>query len=176
DKVYQSSSLKKGVVRQWLQDISYAEEFWNKIVEIVLPDLTRVGRDAISVKGDWVISQSPSPIVWPSIYLGIDVIVNQETPPHQDQVSAPSLLDLVVSLGTHDAQFHISEIGTIFDYKLGTMIYLAGKVLTHSVPKWGKGERIALAHYMKDAVHNRFGLPRPPFTQQKHLLGKFLQT
>ncbi|KAI6024926.1 hypothetical protein BKA83DRAFT_4124738 [Pisolithus microcarpus] len=151
DKVYQSSSLKKGVVRQWLQDISYAEEFWNKIGEIVLPDLTRVGRDAISVKGDWVISQPPSPIGWPSIYLGIDVIVNQETPPHQDQVSAPSLLDLVVSLGTHDAQFHISEIGTIFDYKPGTMIYLAGKVLTHSVPKWGKGERIALAHYMKDA-------------------------
>ncbi|KAI6023235.1 hypothetical protein BKA83DRAFT_4053754, partial [Pisolithus microcarpus] len=113
---------------------------------------------------------------WPSIYLGIGVIVNQETPPHLDQVSAPSLLDLVVSLGTHDAHFHISEIGTIFDYKPGTMIYLAGKVLTHSVPKWGKGERIALAHYMKDAVHNRFGLPRPPFTQQKHLLGKFLQT
>ncbi|KAI6023600.1 hypothetical protein BKA83DRAFT_4018982, partial [Pisolithus microcarpus] len=75
---------------------------------------------------------------WPSIYLGIDVIVNQETPPHLDQVSAPSLLDLVVSLGIHDAHFHISELGTIFDYK-------PGKVLTHSVPKWGKGERIALA-------------------------------
>ncbi|KAI6029516.1 hypothetical protein PISMIDRAFT_101416, partial [Pisolithus microcarpus 441] len=105
---------------------------------------------------------------WPSIYLGIDVIVNQETPPHLDQVSAPSLLDLVVSLGTHDAHFHISEIGT--------MIYLAGKVLTHSVPRWGKGERIALAHYMKDAVHNRFGLARPAFTQQKHILRKFLQT
>ncbi|KIK20431.1 hypothetical protein PISMIDRAFT_105831, partial [Pisolithus microcarpus 441] len=108
----------------------------------------------------------------PSIYLGIDVIVNQETPPHLDLVSAPSLLDLVVSLGTHDAHFHISEIGTIFNYKSGTMIYLAGKVLTHS----GKGERIALAHHMKDAVHNRLGLPRPAFTQQKHLLGKFLQT
>ncbi|KAI6109933.1 hypothetical protein F5141DRAFT_1004122, partial [Pisolithus sp. B1] len=90
---------------------------------------------------------------WPSIYLGIDVIVNQETPPHINQVSAPSLLDLVVSLGTHDAQFHISELGTIFCYQLGTMIYLVGKLLTHAVPKWETGERIALAHYMKDAVH-----------------------
>ncbi|KIK15574.1 hypothetical protein PISMIDRAFT_114953, partial [Pisolithus microcarpus 441] len=104
----------------WLQDISYAEEFWNKIGEIVLPDLAQVGRDAISVKGDWVVSQPPSPIGWPSIYLGIDVIVNQETPPHLDQVSAPSLLDLVVSLGTHDAHFHISEIGTIFDLSRNT--------------------------------------------------------
>ncbi|KAI6023248.1 hypothetical protein BKA83DRAFT_4493390 [Pisolithus microcarpus] len=98
DSIYQSSSLRKGVVRQWLQDISYAEEFWNKIGEIVLPDLAQVGRDAISVKGDWVVSQPPSPIGWPSIYLGIDVIVNQETPPHLDQVSAPSLLDLVEHL------------------------------------------------------------------------------
>ncbi|KAI6169161.1 hypothetical protein EDD17DRAFT_1503089 [Pisolithus thermaeus] len=145
DKVYESSSLKKAPVRQWLQDISYAEEFWNTIAKIVLPDLAQVVKDAISVKEDWVVTQPPSPISWPSIYLGIDIIVNQETPPHLDQVSAPSLLDLVP----------------------GTIIYLAGKLLTHSVPKWGKGERIALAHYMKDAIHNRFGLPRPPFTQQK---------
>ncbi|KAI6115786.1 hypothetical protein EDD17DRAFT_1478847, partial [Pisolithus thermaeus] len=107
---------------------------------------------------------------WPSIYLGIDVIVNQETPPHLDQVSAPSLLDLVVSLGTHDAQFYISELGTIFCYQPGTMIYLAGKLLTHSVPKQETGERIALAHYMKDAVHNRFGLARPAFTKQRGIL------
>ncbi|KAI6111660.1 hypothetical protein EDD16DRAFT_1466432, partial [Pisolithus croceorrhizus] len=82
---------------------------------------------------------------WPSIYVGIDVIVNQETPPHLDKVSAPSLLDLLVSLGTHDAQFHVSDLSSIFGYQPGTMIYLAGKLLHHSVPKWEKGERIALA-------------------------------
>ncbi|KAI6110756.1 hypothetical protein EV401DRAFT_2075672 [Pisolithus croceorrhizus] len=136
----------------------------------------RKAPDAISAKEDWVVTQPPAPIRWSSIYLGIDVIVNQETPPHLDQVSAPSLLDLVVSLGTHDAKFHISELGTIFHYQPGTMIYLAGELLTHSVPKWETGERIALAHYMKDAVHNRFGLARPAFTTQKDLLGIFLQT
>ncbi|KAI5992645.1 hypothetical protein EDC04DRAFT_2541808, partial [Pisolithus marmoratus] len=86
---------------------------------------------------------------WPSIYVGIDVIVNQETPPHLDTISAPSLLDLVVSLGTHDSHFHITDLGIIFAYLPGTMIYLAGKFLHHSVPRWEKGERIALAHYMK---------------------------
>ncbi|KAI6126956.1 hypothetical protein F5141DRAFT_1060598 [Pisolithus sp. B1] len=93
----------------------------------------KVYENSISAKEDWVVTQPPAPIRWPSIYLGIDVIVNQETPPHLDQVSAPSLLDLVP----------------------GTMIYLAGKLLTHSVPKWETGERIALAHHMKDAVHSR---------------------
>ncbi|KAI6007908.1 hypothetical protein EDC04DRAFT_2907519 [Pisolithus marmoratus] len=105
--------------------------------------------EAISAKQHWVTTQPPCPARWPSIYLGIDFIVNQETPPHQDQASAPSLLDLVP----------------------GTMVFLAGKLLTHSVPKWEKGERIALAHYMKDAIHNRFGLARPMFTWQKDLLG-----
>ncbi|KAI6100387.1 hypothetical protein EDD16DRAFT_1496930, partial [Pisolithus croceorrhizus] len=77
------------------------------------------------------------------LYVGIDVIVNQETPPHLDNVSAPSLLDLLVSLGTHDAQLHVSDLSSIFSYQPGTMIYLAGKLLHHSVPKWVKGERIA---------------------------------
>ncbi|KAI5980437.1 hypothetical protein EDC04DRAFT_2596689 [Pisolithus marmoratus] len=113
--------------------------------------------------------------MWPSIYVGIDVIVNQVTPPHRYRTSTPSLLDLVVSLGTHDASFHVSNLGTIFDYLPSTMLYLAGNILQHSVQKWGKGERIAIAHYMKDAIHNRFGVARPTFTQQKDLLGKFLQ-
>ncbi|KAI6019104.1 hypothetical protein EDC04DRAFT_2607623 [Pisolithus marmoratus] len=151
DQVYESSSLKKPAVRQWLRDITYAEDFWNTIAEIVLPDLAQVGKEAISARQHWVTTQPPCPVRWPSIYLGIDVIVNQETPPHQDQASAPSLLDLVP----------------------GTMVFLAGKLLTHSVPKWEKGERIALAHYMKDAIHNRFGLARPMFTGQKDLLGVF---
>ncbi|KAI5993177.1 hypothetical protein EDC04DRAFT_2613445 [Pisolithus marmoratus] len=142
DQVYESSSLKEPAVRQWLRDITYAEDFWNTIAEIsclILPKLAR----RLSLPGS---------TGWPSIYLGIDVIVNQETPPHQDQASAPSLLDLVP----------------------GTMVFLAGKLLTHSVPKWEKGERIALAHYMKDAIHNRFGLARPMFTMQKDLLGQWL--
>ncbi|KAI6140385.1 hypothetical protein EDD17DRAFT_1770182 [Pisolithus thermaeus] len=52
-------------------------------------------KGAIAAKGDWVVTQPPSGIQWPSIYVGIDVIVNQEIPPHLDKVSAPSLLDLL---------------------------------------------------------------------------------
>ncbi|KAI6163966.1 hypothetical protein EDD17DRAFT_1506860 [Pisolithus thermaeus] len=126
DNVYESSNLKIPAVKEWLHEISYAEEFWNSISGLVLPDLARVGKGAIAAKGDWVVTQPPSGIQWPSIYVGIDVIVNQETPPHLDKVSAPSLLDLPP----------------------GTMIYLAGKLLHHSVPKWVKGERIALAGKM----------------------------
>ncbi|KAI6040541.1 hypothetical protein EDC04DRAFT_2602333 [Pisolithus marmoratus] len=153
-----------------LKEVAAQEEFWNSISGLVLPDLSRVGKDAIAAKEDWMVTQPPSGIQWPSIYVGIDVIVNQETLSHLDKISAPSLLDLLVSLGTHDAQFHILDLSSIFSYQPGTMIYLAGKLLHHSVHKWEKGERIALAHYMKAAVHNKFGVARPAFTQQKDLL------
>ncbi|KAI5985317.1 hypothetical protein EDC04DRAFT_2615419 [Pisolithus marmoratus] len=76
DQVYESCSLKKAVIRQWLRDITYAEDFWNTIAEIVLPDLAQVGKEAISAKQHWVTTQPSCPVRWPSIYLGIDVIVN----------------------------------------------------------------------------------------------------
>ncbi|KAI6118064.1 hypothetical protein F5141DRAFT_1061736 [Pisolithus sp. B1] len=109
DKVYESSNLKIPAVKEWLHEICYAEEFWNSISGLVLPDLARVSKDAIAAKGDWVVTQPPSGTQWPSIYVGIDVIVNQETPPHLDKVSAPSLLDLL-------AIFHPTKgsLGKIF--------------------------------------------------------------
>ncbi|KAI6036716.1 hypothetical protein PISMIDRAFT_17847 [Pisolithus microcarpus 441] len=92
DRVYESSNLKIPAVQEWLHDISYAEEFWNSISGLVLPDLARVGRDAIAAKEDWVVTQPLSGTPRPSIYVSIDVIVNQETPAHLDKVSVPSLL------------------------------------------------------------------------------------
>ncbi|KAI6126957.1 hypothetical protein F5141DRAFT_1210242 [Pisolithus sp. B1] len=75
DKVYESSNLRIPAVKEWLHEISYAEEFWNSISGLVLPDLARVGKDAIAAKGDWVVTQPPSGTQWPSIYVGIDVMV-----------------------------------------------------------------------------------------------------
>ncbi|KAI6096191.1 hypothetical protein F5141DRAFT_1221017 [Pisolithus sp. B1] len=84
DKVYESSNLKIPAVKELLHEISYAEEFWSSISGLVLPDLARVGKDAIAAKEDWVVTQPPSGTQWPSIYVGIDVIVNQETVPCGD--------------------------------------------------------------------------------------------
>ena len=48
------------------------------------------------------------------------------------------------------------------------------KVLEHSVGPWEKGEHFVLAHFMKDDVHDRVGVARPPFPVQGdflHLVG-----
>ena len=38
---------------------------------------------------------------------------------------------------------------------------LCGKVFLHEVQDWLGGERVCVAHYMKDFVHERLGVPRP---------------
>lgn len=48
------------------------------------------------------------------------------------------------------------------------------KVLQHSVRHWNKGEHYVIAHFMKDKVQDRVGVPRPAFplqTEFLHLLG-----
>lgn len=48
------------------------------------------------------------------------------------------------------------------------------KVLQHSVRHWNTGERYVIAHFMKDKVQDRVGVPRPAFplqTEFLHLLG-----
>lgn len=173
DPLYASQSLRKTRIKQWLWDITHAQKFWNSIAWVVLPDMARVGGNAIIASDGQV--KSDVVIEWPSIYSAVDIIINQETPPHLDGTASASLLDLIVSLGSHDAVFRILDLGAVFAYPPGTMIFLTGKILEHDVPKWQKGERIALAHYMKDWVHNRLQVERPPFTKQKDVLGQFVQ-
>ena len=151
--------------------MTHIQEFWNSVAWTILPDMARVGQDAYLASNGQV--KTKDPIKWPSIYSAVDIIINQETPPHRDVNGAPSLLDLVVSLGSHNAVFQISDLNAVFAYPPGTMIFLAGKILEHKVPKWEKGERISLAHYMKDAVHNRSGIERPSFARQKDILQQF---
>ncbi|KIK72737.1 hypothetical protein PAXRUDRAFT_177046, partial [Paxillus rubicundulus Ve08.2h10] len=41
-----------------------------------------------------------------------------------------------------------------------SVIYLTGRVLMHSIKEWGAGwERAVIAHFTKDAVQDRLGVP-----------------
>ncbi|KAI6006354.1 hypothetical protein F5J12DRAFT_721219 [Pisolithus orientalis] len=172
DNLDQSASLKRKATRKWLQLIAYVEKFWSDITTVILPDLARAGSEVVSAKTVSVLNEDP--LDWPSVYTNIDVIVNQETPLHEDAGSALTLLDLLVSLGSHDANSLVPDLGEKFLYLPGTMIFLAGKILSHSVPKWGRGERIAIVHYMKDRVHDRLQVTRPTWTVQRDIMSSVL--
>ena len=50
-------------------------------------------------------------------------------------------------------------------YKPGTVTAVSGKVLRHAVYSWKGGERICIAHFTRDLIHNRLGLPRPDWVK-----------
>jgi hypothetical protein len=99
---------------------------------------------------------------WPTIYPAMDVIVNRLTPQHYDKGGALSFYDHLVSFGQgHAAKLLVDELDAEFAYQSGTSVLFSGKVLAHSVPEWSEGERLVIAHYSKDNVQDRLGVPRP---------------
>ncbi|KAG9317917.1 hypothetical protein JVU11DRAFT_2149 [Chiua virens] len=70
--------------------------------------------------------------------------------------------DHLLSLGMdHQTWLFLEDLEAELAYREGTSIFLTGKVLTHSVPAWSGGERVAVAHYSKDEVLHRLGSARP---------------
>lgn len=99
---------------------------------------------------------------WPTIYPGMDVIANRLTLRHFDMGGALTFYDHLVSLGQeHNAQLHLNDLNGEFAYQSGTSVLFPGKALAHSVPEWSGGERIVIAHYAKDNIQERVGVPRP---------------
>ena len=104
--------------------------------------------------------------LWPSFFSGIEVISNRTTPCHRDIGSAPPDYDFLVSAGNHtEAWFHLPDLMAKLLYKPGTVTAISGKVLRHAVYSWEGGERICIAHFTRDLIHNRLGLPRPNWVQ-----------
>jgi hypothetical protein len=95
--------------------------------------------------------------LWTSIFNGVQVISNRETPIHRDFQSRPEWYDLLVTVGPYkDTVFELPGIGIRFAYNSGTVIGLSGKVLRHGVTET-EGERICLAYYMRENVQRRLG-------------------
>jgi len=95
--------------------------------------------------------------LWTSIFNGVQIISNRETPIHRDFQSRPEWYDLLVTVGPYkDTVFELPGIGIRFAYNSGTVIGLSGKVLRHGVTET-EGERICLAYYMRENVQRRLG-------------------
>jgi len=112
---------------------------------------------------------------WPTTYHALDVIANRATPQHYDQGGAITFYDHLISLGQdHDAHFFLDNLHGEFAYQPGTSVLFSGKVLSHSVPKWSTGERVVIAHYSKDDIHERLEVARPLLPTQLNWYSNYL--
>ena len=149
---------------QFLTTTNQFEHICNAITSVISPALYSAGISAVHELQHGSVLSNHHGVVnhWTSAWSGFSLIVNRTTPLHRDWGAAAPFYDLLVSAGTHtECSLHLPDIGARFRYCPGTAIAISGRVLRHEVSDWCGGERICCAHFMKDAVHERLGQPRP---------------
>lgn len=162
DELYVSQEFcREG--KQLVTDIRDAEAILNCIGILICPELHSIGTTAIDKliqSEDLLHTWHKNVTLWPSFFSGIEFISNRKTPSHRDGRAAASTYDFLVSAGRHtEARLDLPDIDTQLSYDPGTVVAICGRVLRHRVEEW-KGERLCVAHFIRDAVHNRLGLPR----------------
>ena len=143
--------------------IAHVELLCNSVTALVTPELYDYGLAAIKKikSGDQMAKIYRNVKFWPSVYTAMQVIVNRTTPPHRDNGGCPTHYDLLVSSGMHQGtKFEVEELGVSLSYSPGTMVSLCGKGFFHQVHQW-KGDRVCIAHFIKDTVHDRLDFQRP---------------
>jgi hypothetical protein len=150
----------------WMAAIQPTETILNEITALTHRALYKAGFMAVTkiVQNDKLdkVETHKNAEEWPSVYTGIGVIVNRLTTRHRDPGGCPEWYDLLTSCGTHTkAELAIPEVGATFSYSPGTVIEICGKVLSHKVAGWEGGERICMAHYMRNMVHDRLEIDKP---------------
>jgi hypothetical protein len=159
-----SSDLRSPEALEYLKITKHKELITNAITAAIAPDLYQSGLAAIErlKLGEGLNKILPCVQLWVSVYSGVALIVNRVTPSHRDPGAAPSSYDFLVAGGDYQqCTLDCADIGARFSYLPGTAIAISGKILRHSVHDWKGGERICVAHFIKDAVHARLMQPRP---------------
>jgi hypothetical protein len=93
-----------------------------------------------------------------SIFSGVSVIANRETPVHWDVSTSLEAYDLLVTLrGDETSSLHLPSMGLWMAYRTSTAVLFSGYAVPYSIVPL-EAEWVCFAYYMKDNVHERFGV------------------
>jgi len=149
---------------EFVCQVHTGELLHNAILALISPDLYWKGFQAVDqlLHGNFIPKCHEVILHWTSAFSAWQVISNRITPAHRDKGAAPMVYDLLTCAGTYkDSFLHVHDLGARFHYTPGTVVALCGRVLLHEVKDWQGGDRICIAHYMRDTVHDRVRVPRP---------------
>jgi hypothetical protein len=106
---------------------------------------------------------------WATVYSGASVMVNRSSPWHRDINSCPQWFDLLASIGDYcGINIDLPTIGASLPYGPRTVIAFCGKLICHWVLA-GSGNRMCLAFYMWDNVHEAFQVNRSDWCIHREL-------
>jgi RNA polymerase subunit RPABC4/transcription elongation factor Spt4 len=138
----------------WLTAIGESAALLSSVLRVIHPDLYAMARSSMD---EMFTHENLADILhmWMSVFNGVSVICNRETPVHRDNYSSSEWYDMLTTIGPYEsAIFELPGVGLRFPYPSGTIIGLCGRVLRHGVSV-ARGERVCLAYYMRKNVQDR---------------------
>jgi hypothetical protein len=152
---------------EWLSSIMETSALIGAILSIIHPELYHSGRDTLLA-----LARQPTKVkeadlyvnllqYWSSGFSGMSVISNRECPMHRDIQARKPWYDILATFGDYkDGRLELPNLGIRLEYNPGTVVGLAGRVVRHGVAHC-TGNRVCLAYYMRDTVHERAGIQAP---------------
>ena len=130
-----------------MEETAEPEEFLNFVLLLIHPSLHKTGSSILQIlQGLQETAEIAS--LWTSIFTGIAVISNRETPSHVDYNGRMEWYDLLTAKGSHSScstRLDLPEMGLSLAYGPGTVVALSGQIFEHCVRFWGDGDRICYA-------------------------------
>jgi hypothetical protein len=144
----------------WLDAISESNGILSAILAVIHPKLYDAGWQVINHLGDTPEFGAQDLLdKWASVFSGVAVISNRDTPPHRDRSSRANWYDILATLGRYqNCDLELPGLGISLEYGPGTVVGIAGKVLEHAVPSF-EGDRVCYAYFMRDNVHEWAKIP-----------------
>src|ERR1700733_9931110 len=174
DALYVSQELRTPEGAEFINAIRDAEAVLDCVTALVCPELHSISACAIKKlkAGEELFKWHENVIDWPCVFSGIEVISNRITPFHRDPKAAPTMYDFLVSAGTHEeAWLDLPDVNARLSYNPGAVVAICGRVLRHGVESWLGGERVCIAHFIRDAVHELLKLSYPDWVMSSQYVG-----
>lgn len=158
--------------KEWMKNSQDLEILMNLTLSLIHPGLFKMGLDMLR-KMRGLADTEKIARDWQSVYSGIAVICNRLTPSHRDSKGRPEWYDVLVSYsgpGTRP-MLSIKDLGMHLTYSSGTVVGVCGTVFEHQATSWGLGDRVCYAHFMRESVRKRLGVPPAGWaTRDEYLL------
>jgi hypothetical protein len=157
--------------QKWIKITNNSEKFINLTLSLIHPNLFTSGllilKKLRKLKATKVTAKE-----WQSVYTGIAVVSNRETPPHRDSGGRPEWYDTLINYsGTGgNPRLQLNSLGMDLEYSTGTVVSFCGSILEHEVRHWGTSDRACYAHFMRESVRKRFDVPPAGWVEQNMYL------
>jgi 2-oxoglutarate-Fe(II)-dependent dioxygenase family protein len=144
----------------WVKNTNEMERFLNLTLSLIHPDLFRSGLLMLHKLRELEATREVAK-EWQSVFTGISVISNRVTPPHRDSKGRAEWFDVLINYCSSKSSPHllIKDLGLDLKYSTGTLVGFCGLVLEHEVKAWGSGDRVCLAHFMREKVGECLNAP-----------------